>query len=106
MRDLVPSADLERALELSRAVAAAADRGEFAALADLDAARLELLQAFRARHARIDARERVLLSEIASLNERAIGYLEHHRRIKGRAMDLVALGQRAVAAYACNRQRR
>jgi hypothetical protein len=104
MSALAPSTDLEGALQLSRELAVAADRGQFASLAALDAARLELLKAFRARKAGIDAGERALLSEIASLNERAIGHMEHHRRIKGRALDLAALGQRAVAAYACNRR--
>jgi hypothetical protein len=43
------------------------------------------------------------LQEIALLNDQSIGYLEHHRRIKGRQLDVAAVGRRAVHAYAYTR---
>lgn len=96
-------ADLERALTLSRELAAAADRGNLAALAHLDAERLRLLKSFRAGNAGVDGRSRFLLQAIAQLNDQTIGLVEHHRRIKGREMDLAAVGRRAVFAYSTTR---
>jgi len=98
--------DLAAALALSRAVAAAADQGDMQGLAQLDARRLQLLKSFRSGTHQVAAIDRTLLQEISELNERALGLMEHHRRIKARELDLAAVGRRAVTAYAVNRQRR
>ena len=47
-----------------------------------------------------------LLQQIAQLNDRAIGLLEHQRRGKGRDLDMAAVGRRAVAAYSSIRSQR
>jgi hypothetical protein len=52
-----------------------------------------------------NAGELALLREISQLNDRAIGSMEHRLRSKGRAMDMAAVGRRAVAAYSNTRQR-
>jgi hypothetical protein len=93
------------ALDLSREVLAAAERGDFEVLGELDAQRLLLLQSACSAAPAGDS-DRALLREIFALNDRAIGLMEHHRRIKGRALDLAAVGRRAVAAYATNRAQR
>jgi len=94
-----PSVDLERALQLSHALVGAADQGQFEALAELDAQRLQLLKSFRLGNRQIDAADRSILQEISELNDRALGYTEHHRRIKGRELDMASVGRRAVTAY-------
>jgi hypothetical protein len=93
------TATLERALEISRELAKAADGGDVQSTVNLDAERLHLLKSFRLARKQIDAGDRVLLQEISQLNDRAIGHMEHHWRIKGRALDTAAAGRRAVAAY-------
>jgi hypothetical protein len=97
------SADLERALELSRALLAAADRGEGNAVASIDAERLILLKSARRTARVLDASQRMVLQEIALLNDKSIGMLEHHRRIKGREAEVAAVGRRAVKAYGSTR---
>jgi len=47
-----------------------------------------------------------LLQEIGLLNDRSIGHLEHHRRTKGRQLDVAVAGRRAVHAYSNTRQLR
>jgi len=91
---------LERAVEVSRQLVAAADRGDSQAVGYLDAERLQLLKSARRSAAALDGQGRELLQEVALLNDRAIGHLEHHRRIKGRELDMAAVGRRAVNAYA------
>jgi len=98
--------DLAAAVALSRDVVEAADQGQLAVLAELDARRLQLLKSFRLLARQVGPADRALLQEIAALNQRALGLVEHHRRIKGRAMDMVSLGRRAVNAYASNRAAR
>jgi len=97
--------DLAAAVSLSRDVVDAADRGEMQELARLDARRLRLLQAFRLVTRAVGPADRALLHEIAALNDRALGLMEHHRRINARAIDIAAVGRRAVSAYANNRAR-
>jgi hypothetical protein len=92
-------AGLELAVQLSQELVLAADRGNFDALAKLDAERLQLLKSFRAENQPIDAAARALLQAISQLNERALGLVEHHRRIKEREIDLASIGRRAVTAY-------
>jgi hypothetical protein len=103
MMESKSNSGLERALQLSRDLLAVAEQGAFQSLAELDAERLQLLQSFRSERQQLDAAARSLLQEISQLNDRAIGHLEHHRRIKGRDMDLAAAGRRAVAAYGATR---
>jgi hypothetical protein len=98
-----PATALERALELSRELLSAADRGEIETAAGIDAERLLLLKSVRKHASALDANERALVQEIARLNDLSIGYLEHHRRIKGRQLDVAAVGRRAVHAYATTR---
>jgi hypothetical protein len=100
------AAMLDRALQLSREVLAAADRGDSQAAASIDAERLQLLQSARRCATMLGAHEQQLLREIALLNDQSIGHLEHHRRIKGRQLDVAAVGRRAVTAYAMTRARR
>jgi hypothetical protein len=100
------SAALQRALEISRELTAVADGGDVRLTVSLDAERLQLLKLARAGLQPMDANERAVLREIAELNDRAIGLIEHQRRIKGRAMDMAAVGRRAVAAYSTTRPQR
>jgi hypothetical protein len=92
-------AALELAVQLSQELVLAADGGNFDALAKLDAERLQLLKSFRAENQPIDAAARALLQAISQLNERALGLVEHRRRIKEREIDLASIGRRAVTAY-------
>ena len=96
---------LERALALSRELLAAADQADLKSLVLLDAERLRLLQSARQERGQLEAGDRLVLQEIAQLNDRAIGLMEHHRRSKGRTLDMAAVGRRAVAAYSSTRQR-
>jgi hypothetical protein len=91
---------LQRALAISHELTQVAERGDVAAAVALDAERRVLLRAVRAGQARFGDGERALLGEIASLNDRALGLLEHRLRIKAREMDMAAVGRRAVVAYA------
>ena len=86
---------------------AAADKGDTQSATRLDVARLELLKFARHEAAgAFGADERLLLKEIAQLNDESLGLLEHLRRSKGRQLDMAAVGRRAVAAYATTRVRR
>jgi hypothetical protein len=95
----IANGDLESALRLSRAMVAAADGGVFETIAELDAERLALLRSYRSGNDQIDATDRSLLDEICRLNDQALGLMEHHRRIKGRELDMMAVGRRALTAY-------
>jgi hypothetical protein len=101
-----PGTKLRRAAEISRELAAVADRGEVHLAVSLDAERLQLLKSFRLERKQLDAGDRVLLQEISQLNDKAIGLMEHHRRIKERALDMAAVGRRAVLAYSNTRRQR
>jgi hypothetical protein len=106
MSHAAASAALERALEISRELAAAADRGEVRSTASLDAERRQLLQFVRGALQPLDASALEVVREIAQLNARAIGHWEHRKRSLGREMDLVAVGRRAVRAYSSTRLHR
>lgn len=97
---------LERALVLSHQLLAAADQSNLLEIALLDAERLQLLQSARLERDTLSPADRRVLQEVGELNDRTIGLMEHHRRIKGRALDLAAVGRRAVAAYSSTRLRR
>jgi hypothetical protein len=92
-------AALQRALEISRELAAVADSGDLALTVSLDAERLQLLKSARAALQPLDEKDRSVLREIAALNDQALGFLEHRRRAKGRDMDMLAVGRRALRAY-------
>jgi hypothetical protein len=98
--------DLLAAVSLSHRVVAAADGGDMTTLAHLDAERLQLLKSFRSVSPQVGQDDRSLLREINELNERALGLMEHQRRIAARAFDVATIGRRAVHAYANNRPRR
>jgi hypothetical protein len=97
---------LDRALELSRELLAAAERGDSQAATSLDAERLQLLKSVRGGAGALDEQGRRAMRDIALLNDQSIGRLEHHRRIKGRELDMAAVGRRAVAAYSTTNGRR
>lgn len=97
---------LRRALQLSRELKAVADQGDAQAAMRLDAERLELLKFARQGASAPDADERLMLQEIAQLNDESLGLLEHRRRSKGRQLDTVAVGRRALIAYSSTRMHR
>jgi hypothetical protein len=99
------SVALEQALELSRELLAVAELGDVAAAVHLDAARLELLKSASETVRTAPVNHRELLQEIAQLNAKAIGCLEHHRRRKARDIDMASVGRRALIAYSPTRQR-
>jgi len=101
-----PRPALELAVQLSQQLLAAADQSDLAALARLDAERLRLLQSVRLERSNLSDVDRSALQTVAELNDRAIGLMEHHRRITERALDLAAVGRRAVAAYSTTRPQR
>jgi hypothetical protein len=97
---------LERALALSHQLLAAADLSDLQELAHLDAERMRLLQSVEFERDTLSAGDRLVLNEVSELNDRAIGLMEHHRRSKERALDMAAVGRRAVAAYSTTRLQR
>jgi hypothetical protein len=97
---------LELALELSQQLVAAADRSNLPALGHLDAERMRLLQSVRLERDTLSAADQLALKAVAELNDRAIGLMEHHRRSTERALDMAAVGRRAVAAYSTTRLQR
>jgi hypothetical protein len=97
---------LQRALDISRELAGLADGGDLALTVSLDAERLQLLKSARAALQRMDEKDHAVLREIVALNDQALGFLEHRRRAKGRDMDMVATGKRALRAYSSTQLRR
>jgi hypothetical protein len=106
MMDGKLDSSLARALALSHEMLAAAEQANLQTLTLLDAERLELLKSFRLETKHVDAADWALLQQISQMNDRTIGLLEHHRRSKGRDMDMAAVGRRAVAAYSSIRLQR
>ncbi|HEY2782914.1 MAG TPA: hypothetical protein VGI90_19185 [Steroidobacteraceae bacterium] len=100
------SPGLARALALSQEMLSAAESGKLQCLEALDLERMELLKSFRSAKQQVAAADQAVIQEIAQLNDRAIGLLEHQRRSKGRDLDMAAVGRKAVAAYAGNRPQR
>jgi hypothetical protein len=101
-----PDERVARALALSEQILSAAENGNLESLESLDLERLELLKSFRKATRQVAAADQALLQQIAQLNDRAIGLLEHQRRSKGRDLDMAAVGRRAVAAYSGIRAQR
>ena len=100
------TAALRRALQLSRELKAVADQGDTQSAVRLDVERLQLLKLARQGAGAPDADERLLLREIAQLNDESLGLFEHHRRCKGRQLDMAAVGRRALLAYSSTRMHR
>jgi hypothetical protein len=94
---------LERALEISRELATLTEQGDVAEVLRLDALRLGLLKSVRHALHPVGERERAMLNEIAELNARSIGRMEHRFRAKCRDMDMLAAGRRALRAYSHTR---
>ena len=106
MTDRATNARLARALTISYQMLAAAEAVNMQGVALLDAERMQLLKSFRLEAKQVDADDRGLLLQISHLNDRTLGLLEHHRRSKGREMDMAVAGRRAVAAYSSVRLQR
>jgi hypothetical protein len=94
---------LARAVAISHEMLEAAQKGDLQSLSLLDRERMDLLKFFRSGTSQPSAADRALLQQVAQLNESAIGLLEHHRRSRGRDLDMAAVGRRAVAAYSSHR---
>jgi hypothetical protein len=103
MSNMSDSAALQRALGLSQEALAAAEKSDVRRVELLDAERMELLKSLRLELKRADAAAAAVLRQIAQLNDRTLGLIEHLRRGKARDMDMAAMGRRAVAAYANSR---
>ena len=97
------SADLRRALELSRALVTLAENGDVAEVIRLDAERLRLLKSVGHALQTLSPADRSVLRDIADLNARSLGRMEHRFRAKCRDMDMLSAGRRAVRAYAHHR---
>jgi hypothetical protein len=95
----LPTEALQRAVTISRELLTHADNGDVALTQRLDAERLQLLKSVKTSGRRLGAGDWQLLEEIAALNDRALGFLEHRRRRKARDLDMVAAGKRALRAY-------
>jgi hypothetical protein len=98
------AAALQRALEISEELTATAASGEAAAAAALDAERRRLLESARKGLPDFGDHERQLLAQIAALNDRSIGLMEHRLRAKARDLDMAAVGAKAVRAYSATRR--
>jgi hypothetical protein len=96
-------ADLQRALELSHELVALTESGAPGEIARLDAERLRLLKSVRHALQPITPADRSMLREIADLNARSLGRMEHRFRAKCRDMDMLSAGRRAVRAYGHHR---
>lgn len=96
---LEATAALGRVLELSLQVLAASESGEAALVISLDAERRRLLQSVRATLIPMNDEDRTVLAQIADLNDRSLGRMEHRLRAKCRDMDMLFAGRRAVRAY-------
>ena len=94
---------LARALAISHEMFAAAEQGNLQSVAALDLERMDLLKFFRDSTPQPTTADRLLLAQIAQLNDRTLGLVEHQRRSKGRDLDIAAVGRRAVAAYSSHR---
>ena len=97
---------LARAMVISQEMLEAAEKGDLQSLEPLDLERMDLLKFFRSSATQLTAADRALLLQITQLNDRTIGLLEHQRRGRGRDLDMLAVGRRAVAAYSSHRPQR
>jgi hypothetical protein len=90
---------LKRAVEISLELVGIAEGGDVRETAHLDVERRRLLDSLRNRPTAIDTDERLLLQQIAHLNDQALGLLAHRRRRTEREIDMVSVGRRAIIAY-------
>lgn len=97
--NIAPHPSVVRALELSRQVMDAAQRGELAVVVDLDAQRASLLRQYLDGCSRIGPAEAPLLEDIAQLNEKCLAMIDEQRRETADRLDLARRGRRAVDAY-------
>jgi hypothetical protein len=97
------TAALERALEISRELLELADAGDAERVTSLDAERLRLIKSARHALMPMNDKDRAVLREIADLNARSLGRMEHRFRAKCRDMDMLATGRRALRAYSNHR---
>jgi hypothetical protein len=93
------TAALQRALELSLELLEVADSGEAERVISLDAERLRLIKSARHALTPMNDKDRAVLRQIADLNARSLGRMEHRFRAKCRDMDMLAAGRRALRAY-------
>lgn len=105
MSESAVTVSLVRVLAISNELFTAAENGNLESVTSLDAERLQLLKSFRQSVGPIASGDRAMLRQIAQLNDRTIGLLEHQKRGKGREMDMAAVGRRAVSAYSNTRLR-
>jgi hypothetical protein len=91
---------LQQALDLSRELFVAAENGEAERVIVLDAERLRLIKSARHALPSMTEKDRTVLRQIADLNDRSLGLMEHRLRAKCRDMDMLAAGRRALRAYA------
>jgi hypothetical protein len=96
-------AALRRALELSQELVTVAESGAVDEVVRLDAERLRLLKSLRHALQPLSPADRSMLRDIADLNARSLGRMEHRFRAKCRDMDMLSAGRRAVRAYAHHR---
>ncbi|HEX4152435.1 MAG TPA: hypothetical protein VHY75_09555 [Steroidobacteraceae bacterium] len=97
------TAALQRALELSRDLLEAADGGEAERVVSLDAERLRLIKSARPTLMPMNEKDQAVLRQIADLNDRSLGLMEHRLRAKCRDMDMLSAGRRALRAYTNHR---
>jgi hypothetical protein len=93
------AAALQRALELSQELLEVAESGEVERIISLDAERLRLIKSARHALTPMNDKDRAVLRQIADLNARSLGRMEHRFRAKCRDMDMLAAGRRALRAY-------
>ena len=99
MSDLPVTPALQRALELSQELLEVAEGGEDGRVISLDAERLRLIKSARQALTPLNEKDRAVLRQIADLNARSLGRMEHRFRAKCRDMDMLAAGRRALRAY-------
>lgn len=93
------TAALQRALDLSRELLEASQSGAAERVIALDAERRGLIQSARSGLAPMNDQDRAMLRQIAELNDRSLGFMEHRLRGTCRDMDMLFAGRRAVRAY-------
>jgi hypothetical protein len=103
MSDLPVTPALQRALELSQELLEVAEAGEVGRVISLDAERLRLIKSARQALTPMNEKDRAVLRQIADLNARSLGRMEHRFRAKCRDVDMLATGRRALRAYVNHR---
>src|ERR1700691_570693 len=103
MSDLPVTPALQRALELSQELLEVAEAGEVGRVIGLDAERLRLIKSARHALTPMNEKDRAVLRQIADLNARSLGRMEHRFRAKCRDVDMLATGRRALRAYVNHR---